>query len=245
MSNFKLDISYDGNNFFGWQIQKKGRTVQGEISLALEKVFNEKKINLIGAGRTDSGVHANQQIANIKIDTYLKPISIKNAINANIKNDVYINSCEIVDETFNSRFDASSRDYIYIISNHFNPIKRNNVWHVDGLSFKVDLLNEIAKCLIGKNDFSTFCKQNSLRENNQCDIFYSKWSVDKKQLYFSIKGNRFLHHMVRYLVGTMISVVTGKLDLKTFKDLFYNKQISNLVIKAPAHGLYLNKIYYE
>ena len=119
MSNFKLDISYDGNNFFGWQIQKKGRTVQGEISLALEKVFNEKKINLIGAGRTDSGVHANQQIANIKIDTYLKPISIKNAINANIKNDVYINSCEIVDETFNSRFDASSRDYIYIISNHF------------------------------------------------------------------------------------------------------------------------------
>ena len=102
MPNFKLDISYEGTNFFGWQIQKNDRSVQGDITYALSKILSAENINLIGSGRTDSGVHANQQIANFKFDTSIKPKDIKNAINSHLKNDVYINSCECVSDTFNS-----------------------------------------------------------------------------------------------------------------------------------------------
>ena len=109
MPNFKLDISYEGTNFFGWQIQKNDRSVQGDITYALSKILSAENINLIGSGRTDSGVHANQQIANFRFDTSIKPEDIKNAINSHLKNDVYINSCEYVSDTFNSRFDAVSR----------------------------------------------------------------------------------------------------------------------------------------
>jgi len=97
MPNFKLDISYDGTNFFGWQIQKNDRSVQGDITDAISKIFKVKDINLIGSGRTDSGVHAKQQIANFKFDTALKPHNIKNAINSHLKKDVHVNSCSYIE----------------------------------------------------------------------------------------------------------------------------------------------------
>ena len=104
MLNFKLDISYDGTNFYGWQIQKNKRTVQGDITDAFSKVIKSNKYNLIGSGRTDTGVHANHQTGNIILKTNMSAIEVKNAINANTKKDIFINSCKIVNEKFNSRF---------------------------------------------------------------------------------------------------------------------------------------------
>ena len=245
MPNFKLDISYDGTNFFGWQIQKNNRTVQGDISCALKKIFPKDVINLIGSGRTDSKVHANQQIANMKIDTHLKPINVKNAINSNIRRDIFINSCEVVDEKFNARFSAISREYYYVISTTFDPTERNYSWYIDDFEYDLSLLNKCAQYIIGQHDFSTFCKQTSLKENNECLITYSKWKTKKNKLYYSIIGNRFLHHMVRYLVGTMVEVSKGKLDFDSFKSLVKSKKITNSIIKAPAQGLFLDKVKYE
>ena len=178
MPNFKLDISYDGTNFFGWQIQKNDRSVQGDITDAISKIFKVKDINLIGSGRTDSGVHAKHQIANFKFDTILKPHNIKNAINSHLEKDVHVNSCSYVEDSFNSRFDAVSREYEYIVTNLYSPLNRNRSFYIQDYSFNLNTLNRIASIIIGKHDFSTFCKQTSLKENNQCEITYSKWNIN-------------------------------------------------------------------
>ena len=222
MPNFKIDISYDGTDFFGWQIQKNTRTVQGELTDAFSTVFSKHKINLIGSGRTDTGVHARHQIAN----------------------DVQINSCKIVESKFNSRFSAVSREYVYVISKVKSPIKRKYYWMLEE-SFDLNLLNDCAKEIIGIHDFSSFCKEKSLKENNQCEIIYSKWISDKNKYLYKIIGNRFLHHMVRFLVGTMIEVGKSRIEFKDFCKLLKNKKKSNLIIKAPPCGLYLNNIYYD
>ena len=245
MPNFKLDISYDGTNFFGWQIQKNDRTVQGDITDALSKIFKVKNINLIGSGRTDSGVHAKHQIANFQFDTNLKPQNIKNAINSYLRKDVHINSCDYTSDDFNSRFNACSREYIYVISNIYNPLERNQSWCIQDCNYRIDKLNDIAAIVLGQHDFSTFCKQTSLKENNDCKIFYSKWKTNDNKLYYNIRSNRFLHHMVRYLVGTMIDILDKKKHVSVFQELIDNKEICNSIIKAPAQGLYLNKINYE
>ena len=244
MPNFKIDISYDGTDFFGWQIQKNTRTVQGELTDAFSTIFSKHRINLIGSGRTDTGVHARHQIANIDLDTNLSCENIKNAINSNIGNDVQINSCEIADSRFNSRFSAVSREYIYIISNVKSPIKRKYSWMLEE-NFNFKLLNVCAEAIMGIHDFSSFCKEKSLKENNQCEITYSKWTYDKNNYSYKIIGNRFLHHMVRFLVGTMIEVGKSKVKFEDFCELLKNKNKSNLIMKAPPQGLYLNNIYYD
>ena len=244
MPNFKIDISYEGTDFFGWQIQKNTRTVQGELTNAFHAVFSKHKINLIGSGRTDTGVHAYHQIANIFLDTHLSCENIKNAINSHIDNDVQINSCEIVDSNFNSRFSAISREYIYIISNKKSPIKRKYFWMIEE-DFNFNLLNDCAEAIIGIHDFSLFCKEKSLKENNQCEITYSKWTHKNNRYSYIISGNRFLHHMVRFLVGTMIEVGKSRISFDNFCDLLKNKKIPNLIIKAPSCGLYLNNVYYD
>ena len=244
MHNFKIDISYDGTDFFGWQIQKNSRTVQGELTDAFRKGFSKHKINLIGSGRTDTGVHAKHQIANIILDTYLSCENIKNAINSNIGNDVQINSCEIADSDFNSRFSAVSREYIYIISNKKSPIKRKYFWMMDeDLNF--NLLKDCADAIIGIHDFSLFCKQKSRKENNECEIKCSKWAHENNRYSYIIVGNRFLHHMVRFLVGTMIEVGKSRITFDNFCNLLKNKESPNLIIKAPPCGLYLNNVYYD
>ena len=126
-----MTIQYDGTNLFGWQTQNSERTVQGEIERALQKIFKNQDINLIGSGRTDSGVHALAQVANIKIDSKINEEDLCNAINGNIKNDIYILRCEEVDNKFNSRFSAIKREYEYRLSNIYSPINRNNYWNID------------------------------------------------------------------------------------------------------------------
>ena len=244
MPNFKIDISYDGTDFFGWQIQKDARTVQGELTKAFNSIFKKNKINLIGSGRTDSGVHAKHQIANIAIDTNLSCDNIKNAINSNIGNDVRINSCKIVESNFHARFSAMKREYVYKISVRKSPINRKYFWMIEE-NFDSNLLNECAEAIIGLHDFSLFCKEKSIKENNQCNISKSTWIFKKNKFYYEITGNRFLHHMVRFLVGTMIEVAKSRVTYNQFLDLLNNIKTPNIISKAPACGLYLNNVYYE
>ena len=116
--NYKLNISYVGSEFSGWQIQKQKRTIQGEIENALKKIFKNQKINLIGSGRTDSGVHAYGQVANVSLETQMSDKELINALNGNLKDDIYISNCIGVDEEFNSRFSAIKREYVYKIMNN-------------------------------------------------------------------------------------------------------------------------------
>ena len=240
--NYKLTISFDGTNYAGWQIQPSEKTIQGEIQTSIRKIFNNEKIILIGSGRTDSGVHANNQIANFISENKIKVEKVKDAINSNLDDDIYIKSCEIAPDEFHSRFSAVKRSYIYNISNSFNVFEKNIVWH-NTWDIDKNLLIQCADYIESQREFKNFCKAISKKEDNRCKIYFSKWLFDNNTLQFKIEANRFLHHMVRFLVGTMIEVGRGRYTLDEFKSLFCENN-SIAVLKAPAKGLILDKIYF-
>ena len=241
--NYKLYISYDGTNFSGWQIQPDVRTVQQDLQNAIQGIYKDSTIKLYGSGRTDSGVHAYGQIANFYIDTKMTVDQIIKAINSKIKRDIYVYKCEIVDENFNSRFSAKNREYIYKISKIFDPFSRNYTWFVS-YDLDIDKLHDCAKYITGNHDFKLFCKSLSLKEKNNCIITESSWSVQGNCIIYKISANRFLHHMVRMLVGTMIEVSKGSLPIDIFYNMVRAENLKSHVVTCPSNGLYLNKVNY-
>ena len=241
--NLKLIIEYDGSDFLGWQIQKSGRTVQGEIESALKKIFNTNSITLVGSGRTDSGVHAKAQPAHVKLTTQMDLDKIQNAINGNIGRDIWVSKCDFVDLDFHARFDAEEREYRYFLTNLYSPINRKKEWY---LPQKVDvvLLKKCAEIINGTHDFTRFCKANAEVENKVCDVFKAEWSFDDSSGKFIIQANRYLQHMVRYLVGTMVEVARGRYAVQQFESMIHNEQNDLMVFRAPAHGLFLWRISY-
>ena len=241
--NYKLNIIYDGSSFFGLiKFKKSERTVQGEIEKELKNIFKTDKINLIGSGRTDSGVHANCQVANFHFDTKMDTEQIKKALNRKLSNDVYIKDCSKVNTDL-SRFSAVRREYIYQITDDFNPLNRLYYWHCKW-PINQKRLNECSNLLLGEHDFSSFSKASS-----ETKIKFVKYmnlnGFNKTELNYKIVGNRFLQHMVRLLVGTMIEVSREKIKLKDFKNILENKDSKISTVRAPAQGLFLNKVYYD
>ncbi len=242
--NFKLSIQYDGTDFHGWQIQTKGRTVQGDIEKALSIIFPKEKITLLGAGRTDAGVHALGLTANVKLSPKLSANELMQALNGNLNQDVRIDSAEIVGDEFHARFSAIAREYEYRLVRVFSPVTRN---YTTPLKWKIDkkILNECAELLIGEHDFTSFCKATAEVENKICTVFTSNWKESNEMIIFLIKANRFLQHMVRYLVGTMLEVSRGRYTIIDFQNLIKNEKTKAVVVRAPAQGLFLKKVHYE
>ena len=241
---YQLIIQYDGSQFHGWQVQAKGRTVQGDIEKALSKIYSNDKINLMGAGRTDAGVHAMAQVAHVDLSNHLSSNELQKALNGNLKKDVRIDFVREVDSNFHARFSAKAREYEYHLVKHYSPINR---YYVAELKWQVDikLLHECAEKILGEHDFSFFCKSTSEVENKICTVLKADWKGDGNKLFFIVRANRFLQHMVRYLVGTMIEVARGKYDLLDFISLIENHERKIMVIRAPAKGLFLKKVFYE
>jgi len=242
--NLKLIIEYDGTEFLGWQIQKAGRTVQGEIESAIKKIFNKDSITLIGSGRTDSGVHAKAQTAHVKVTTEMDCEKIRKAINGNIGNDVYISNCGFIDENFHARFQAKVREYFYLMTDSYSPLNRNKEWFLPQ-KLSDNLLMKCANTIIGTHDFTFFCKANSEVKNKICTIISAEWKIENGRRKFIIRANRYLQHMVRYLVGTMIEVARGRYSIEQFELMLNCKQEDIMVYRAPAHGLYLWRVEYE
>lgn len=239
-----MTIQYDGTDFYGWQVQAKGRTVQGDIEKALSIIYPEEKITLLGAGRTDAGVHALGITANVKLPSKLSSNELLQALNGNLNQDVRIDSTEEVEDDFHARFSATGREYEYRFVKLFSPVSRN---YTTPLKWEIDknLLNECAELLPGKHDFTSFCKATAEVDNKICTVFFSNWEESDEMLIFKIKANRFLQHMVRYLAGTMLEVARGRYALSDFNSLLRNKKTKAVVVRAPAQGLYLKKVYYE
>ena len=239
-----MTIQYDGTNLHGWQVQKNGRTVQGELQDALQKIFKNQKINLIGSGRTDSGVHALGQIANIKLDTDMENESLLNAVNGNLDdNDITITNVDKVNSDFHSRFSALKREYIYKISTEYSPIERDYYWTIQE-EIDIQKLHDCAKLIVGEHDFTQLSKKNDEIDNKICNIYLSEWDVFENKIHYKIIANRFLHHMVRYLVGTMIEVSKNRSFTTNDFDLMLQGKDREQIFRAPSKGLYLKKIYY-
>lgn len=242
--NYRLKISYDGTNYSGWQSQPEMQTIQNSIENSIAKIFPNQKIKIIGSGRTDTGVHANGQIANIKIDTNMEVNQIENAINSNLPSDIFIEKCDLVDDDFHARFSAKKRQYLYYISSSYSPINRLYLWKC---KWKLDIskIQECSKFVVGEHDFSLFSKSSSEVRNKKCIIYESKWSFENSKLLYKVTANRFLQHMVRLLVGTMIEVGRGRISINEFKKTLNNEKSKFSAVRAPAHGLFLNKIFYD
>lgn len=243
IQRYKLLIEYDGTHFSGWQKQPDERTVEGEIEKALSTLY-QVEIDVIGQGRTDAGVHAIQQIAHVDLpDTYSER-RILHAMRGLLSEDVTIFGINRTNAEFHSRFDAISRKYKYRISNRPIPLDRHKIWY-SFLECDIVLLNKCAKLILGTHDFHSFCIPNDDPNlTTQCTIIESVWSKEAGVLIYTIEGNRFLRQMVRRLVGTMVQVSAGKLELKKFEQMLTQFKSSTPAYSAPPNGLTLVSVEY-
>ncbi len=242
MARYKIKIQYDGSAFFGWQLQSSDRTVQGVIEKALQPFSSESRIVVNGAGRTDTGVHAMGQVAHFDLETRLDELSLMNAINGHLPHDCRIMALEMVDDSFHARFTAVKRHYRYQCMLEQKIMYRNQCWMTKSLN--IDQLNECAGIFCGTHDFLSFSKFNEELEHAQCIIFNAEWKKENGMIVFLISANRFLHHMVRYIVGCTIQNNYGKMPLKKINDLLDSPQKNVQIFKAPAQGLFLDRVDY-
>jgi tRNA pseudouridine38-40 synthase len=242
LRNIKLEIEYDGTDFYGWQVQPNLRTVQGEIEDKLHTIL-QQKVDLIGAGRTDAGVHALVQVANFKTENHLEVEEILRGLNGLLPDDIVIKSAEEVDLDFNARYNAKSRVYHYRIFLGKTAILRRYVWEVSYTLNLYTLFQAVCK-IEGKHDFSSFCVAESAKENNGCEVMKASWKQSENEMIFTIEADRFLHTMVRSLVGTLIEVGRGYFSVEDFANIMEAKDRRKAGPTAPACGLYLVEVKY-
>lgn len=240
-------LSYKGTNYHGWQFQPNAISVQEE----LERVFSvilQKQTPITGAGRTDAGVHAKDYIAHFEMDNHefnknLKQLVYK--LNSLLPADIAIYEIWPVSESAHTRFDATKRTYHYFISYLKNPFLTDTAW-MQYSELDIESMNKAGELLLQYNDFTSFAKLHSDNKTNICELMEAKWTNNKEEGYykFEISANRFLRNMVRSIVGSMVDIGRGKINLEDFKSIIEAKDRSKAGISAPAKGLFLVKIGY-
>ena len=243
MRNLKLTIEYDGQDFCGWQRQPNVRTVQGEIEGALQQIL-QHPVKLIGSGRTDVGVHALGQIANVKTAEDIAIQKLQKGLNGILPSEIRITEICEVPEEFNARFNAIARQYLYRISKIDRAIGRQYVWcYLSQLN--VDNMRKATKPFIGKHDFRAFCKVDNSQDNYMCCVENIHWHDENEEINFVIKANRFLHKMVRSIVGTAVEVGRGRYAPEEMERILLKGDRNKTGPTAPAHGLCLVKVFYK
>ena len=246
MCRYQILVEYLGTNFLGWQIQQKGLTVQKTIQTNLSKLLKEK-ISIIGSGRTDTGVHANEQSAHFdckneiqNLDKFLK--SINYFVN---KKKISILSIKKKNFSFHARFSAKQRIYKYIIFNRPSEpsIEKNRGWHITK-KLNIKLMSQGAKKLIGTKDFSTFRSSSCNAKSPIRTMKSVKIKSFKNRIEIQFKSQSFLQQQVRSMVGCLKYLAEKKWTLKNFEKVFKSKKRALCAPPAPAHGLFLEKVIY-
>ena len=246
MNRYQILIEYEGTLYNGWQIQKKGKSIQENIEIVLSKLLKEK-IRIYGSGRTDTGVHAKEQSAHF--DTKNKIIQkdkLLNSLNFFLnKKKISILKIKKKNKLFHSRYSAKERRYTYLIRNDASPsvINFNREWHVKK-KINVDLMKKGAKKLIGTHDFSTFRASNCAAKSPVRTMKKVKITKVKNVIKIQFVSKSFLKSQVRSMVGSLKYLGENKWNLKKFTSIFKSKSRKNCAPIAPAHGLYLEKIIY-
>jgi tRNA pseudouridine38-40 synthase len=237
-----IELSYNGKNYHGWQIQPDVISVQEKLNDAISTIFQEK-IQVVGAGRTDTGVHASQMFAHFDIEKVLKGDVIFK-LNSILPNDISVSKVFLVAAEKHVRFDAISRSYEYKICLDRNPFLLDFSWQIHSQKPDVFLMNEAAKLLLEYTDFQTFSKVKTDVYTFNCDVTEAFWVAIGNELTFHISANRFLRNMVRAIVGTLVDVGLGKLSKEEFRSIIESKNRGNAGLSVPAKGLFLTKIKY-
>ena len=242
MNNFKLTIQYDGTDYAGWQVQNNAVSVQQKIIDAIAILLKEK-VNLIGAGRTDTGVHALGQTANFRTEKEIEEFKFRYQLNSLLPRDISITEIKKVTPEFHARFDAKKRSYIYLISKHKSPFYDRYSYRYKG---KLDIteMNKVSRIFLGSHDFTSFCRKNSDTKNKICNIYDIHWRETDGMIYFFIEADRFLHGMVRTIIGTLLEVVQNNLSDDHINGLFEAKERDLAGTAVPGKGLFLYKVKY-
>lgn len=236
-------FSYNGTNYHGWQIQPNAVSVQETMEKAMSLVLREP-VQLTGAGRTDTGVHAKSMVAHFDVP---KPIcgvaNVVSRLNSLLPYDIAVSDLREVAADAHSRFDAKSRTYKYYVTTCKNPFSKECAAYI---SYPLDfeLMNEAAKILLEFTDFTSFSKLHTDVKTNDCDVMQAEWSREGDYWVFTIKANRFLRNMVRAIVGTLIEVGRGKVSVERFREIIECKDRCKAGTSAPAQGLFLVDVEY-
>lgn len=246
-NRLKLVLQYDGSAFFGWQIQREERTVQGELEAALERLTGARRV-VVGSGRTDRGVHATGQVAAVSVPERWQPQELRRALNAVLPKDVWIRSAEAVSPDFNPRYAAIARTYLYrlgLSDEARSPFHRFWCWPL-AASVDTDLLGESASLLAGKHSFKAFAKAGQPERGDVCTVREARWEPwTDLGLALLITADRYLHHMVRYLVGTMVDIARGRRPLEDLRRLLSEPDGPlDTSPPAPPEGLFLHHVTY-
>jgi tRNA pseudouridine38-40 synthase len=249
--NYKLLIQYDGTDFHGWQVQENDRTIQGELERVIGMLDNTKT-GVIGSGRTDAGVHAEGQVANVFINREFTPSKLASAINGNLWRDIRILKAEKVSDDFHARFSAKRKTYVYRIINApvMSPFWRRFAHH-EHRPLDVGRINQVARLMLGEHDWTAFASAQSDGESRVRTVFdcaiTSQWDARAAAnlLEFRITANGFLRYMVRSIVGTLIEVGRGEKDSDTIQTAIVSGDRSLAGKTAPANGLTLLKVEYD
>lgn len=238
-----IQISYNGTNYHGWQQQPNASSVQETLNKALSTVLN-RTIDCMGAGRTDTGVHATQMFAHFDCDELQNTTSIIHKLNSFLPQDIVVHNLIQVHNDAHARFDATKRTYEYHIHSFKNAFLQNKSWYFHQ-KLTIDLMNEACKILFNHTDFQCFSKVHTDVNTFDCKIYEAFWKEENANLIFTISADRFLRNMVRAIVGTMVNVGLEKITLEEFQTIIESKDRNKAGFSVPAHGLYLTKIEYN
>ena len=247
MVRLKATISYDGTAFAGYQVQPGERTVQLEIEKVLATMHKGNQVKITASGRTDARVHATGQV--IHFDT---PLSIplekyQKALNVQLPRDIRVMKVEQVKDDFHARYDVLGKRYRYIWDCRMiqSPFRRHYAVETNGIKPDIEAMRDAAQAIIGKHDFSCFCAANTSVVDKVRIVNALELNWHGEELHMTISGNGFLYNMVRIIAGTLWEVGTGKREISSLPQMIASKDRSQAGKTAPAHGLYLEQVFYE
>ncbi|HET54241.1 MAG TPA: tRNA pseudouridine(38-40) synthase TruA [Ignavibacteria bacterium] len=244
MNNYKLTIQYDGTNYSGWQIQENAVTIQQKIRDGINLILKDQ-VNLIGSGRTDTGVHALGQVANFQTEHEIDLYKFTYSLNSILSEDISITNSEKVELDFHSRFSARTRSYLYLLAHKKSPFYKNYSMEYPDLSSQQILhLNKLSEVLLGENDFTSFSRKNEEVNNKICNVKNIHWRKTGTFTLFYIEADRFLHGMVRTIVGTLLYAQKNNFDESYLKEILENKDRESAGQAVLAKGLFLYKVRY-
>jgi tRNA pseudouridine38-40 synthase len=242
MRRIKLTIEYDGTAYAGWQRQKNSLSIQEVLEEAILKLTGQQ-VKTVAAGRTDAGVHALNQVVHFDVNSSLKIMNFLKGLNFYLPSDIAVKHVEEVDEIFHARYSAKSRSYIYLMKTNYSALFQNRAW-IYLKPLQLDAMKETLPVFLGEHDFESFCSRESILDHYRCQVQELSLEQENDLIVFRIKANRFVHNMVRAIMGTLVLVGKGAIQPKDVEQILKARDRTAAGPTAPPQGLYLNKVEY-
>ncbi len=242
---YVLHLSYDGTNYLGWQKQPNAPTVQGTVENIICLIF-DRPIRTVGASRTDAGVHAEDQVVSFSAVQKFSPDDLSLRLNKMLPEDISVNHVRIASGDFNARYSAKGKRYRYVLLLRKNPLRMRYGYWMRGfvLADTAEELDAISKKIIGTHNFAAFSIASDIPDDPNCRVTDAKWEKIEDELHFYIEADRFLHKMIRSLVGAIIDVYRHRIDIDDLEKMLTTGERICEFQTVPACGLTLMKVFY-